>query len=82
MTKPVVDRTNARLDCWPAAGIATARADRWKMPGIEGVLALAKGQTSIMAVENRRKRHTIQSATCICSASPHSSATRARLKKP
>ena len=82
MTRPRTDRANARLDDWPAAGIATACADRLKMPRTDGILALAKGQTSIMTVENGRKRHSIPSATGIAPASPHASTTSARLKNP
>ena len=82
MTGTVIEQARPRLDRWPAAGIATACADRLKKPRTPRFLATADGRTCITTARNHRKRTGIVSVTRICRASAHSTNIGARLKNP
>ena len=82
MTGPVIEQARPRLDRWPVAGIATARAVRLKMPRSRGVPAFRADQNAPNCNRNSQKGARAEPEACRVRPHPAYPQTRARLKTP
>jgi hypothetical protein len=82
MTRSGPARTDTRLDHWPAAGIATARAKGWKTPRNGGFVATVDGQNRLKIAGFRRNQAYSALVTHICRNATYPVVACARLKSP